>query len=94
MCTIRLRAVPLPEKVTKYLIEQSETIKKIIDHYDNRKKNISTGNESLDEQKEIKDKNEREKFLNELQKIFDESSQDPANIIDGNKQFWKDIVSK
>jgi len=92
MCTIRIRAVPLPEKVTKYLVEQSETIKRIIEHYDNRKKNANTSNdEALEEQKEIKDKNERQKFLDELQKLFDESSD---NVIDGNKQFWKDVVSK
>jgi len=93
MCTIRIRAVPLPEKVTKYLVEQSETIKRIIEHYDNRKKNSNTSSndEALEEQKEIKDKNERQKFLDELQKLFDESSD---NVIDGNKQFWKDVVSK
>jgi len=94
MCKIRIRAVPLPENVTKFLVEQSETIKKIVDHYDNRKKKVSTGEESLDEQKKIKDKNEREKFLSELQKLFDESSNNSESIIDGNKQFWKDIVTK
>eukprot|EP00833_Pecoramyces_ruminatium_P016129 jgi/Orpsp1_1/1190161/evm.model.d7180000077100.1 len=94
MCTIRIRAVPLPESVTKFLVEQSEIIKKIVDHYDNKKRKVSVGDESLIDQKKIKDKNEREKFLSELQKLFDESSKDNTNIIDGNKQFWKDIVSK
>jgi len=94
MCTIRIRAVPLPEKVTKYLVEQSETIKRIIEHYDNRKKNNtsnSTSDEALEEQKDLKDKNERQKFLDDLQKLFDESNE---NIIDGNRQFWKNVVSK
>ncbi|OUM64667.1 hypothetical protein PIROE2DRAFT_68145 [Piromyces sp. E2] len=94
MCTIRIRAVPLPEKVTKFLVEQSETIKRIVEHYDNRRKNNASSEIALDEQKQVKDKNERKKFLDELQKLFDESSENSANIIDGNKQFWKDIVSR
>jgi ribosome assembly protein 1 len=96
MCTIRIRAVPLPEKVTKFLVDQSETIKRIVDHYDNRRKNSNHAPEDgiLEEQKEMKDKSERQKFLNELQKLFDESYDDADKIIDGNKQFWKDIVSK
>lgn len=88
MCNIRIRAVPLPEEVTLFLTKKADTIKKIIDSFDKRKKILQKYQQQSEDENEDEtndddfDANDEEKIKQVLLKEREQFLEELQNIFD------------